>query len=652
MNSEPRIGVFVCHCGKNIAKTVNVAEVRDYAATLPDVKFTSEQEFTCSESGQQIIKDAIKEHKLNRVVVASCSPKLHELTFRRCVSESGLNPFLFEMANLREHCSWPHLNEPIEATKKAKHIVRASVERASLLEEIGMVSVGVKPTVLVIGGGVAGIESSLALADYGFEVHLVEKEPILGGKALQLGKVFSTEDCGICTAPSTCDLHRKCMYKSPILTHPKIHTYTMSTVKNLDGYVGNFTATLSVKPRYVDLSLCISCGKCEEVCPVDVSNEFDFGLSTRKAIHLPFTQALPHSFYVDYSNCNKCGKCVEICPTKAINLDETQKEINIEVGALVVATGFEEFEPFDFFGYGKYPNVITQMKLARMIDPSGPTGGDIKGNEGNTPNDIVMIQCVGSRDVKSHPHCSKICCAMALKHARSIRERYPNTNVSIIYKDIRLAGRNYEQYYTDCEKLGVKFYQGEVLEINEGSDPKSLSLIVNDSYKGKLKMETDMVVLSTALVPSKGYQEFARTLNLSLSPDNFLMELHPKLAPVDTNVDGIYIAGACQSPKDIHESINQAMAASSRVSALLAKGEIKVDLAKSKIDEDLCIGCANCVAKCPYNAIDLTPLGVAKVIEIACKGCGVCVAECPARAIQLRHFKDEQILAAVAGILR
>ncbi|RLI02642.1 disulfide reductase [Candidatus Bathyarchaeota archaeon] len=653
VKEEPRIGVFVCHCGLNIAKTVNVKEVRDYAAKLPYVVYASDQEFTCSEAGQKTIKDAIKEHKLNRVVVASCSPKLHELTFRRCVAEAGLNPFLFEMVNIREHVSWAHMHEPEKATEKAKHLVRAAVERAALLEEIGTVSASVIPSVLVIGGGVAGIEAAIGLADYGFDVYLVERSPTLGGKAFQLGKVFPTEDCGVCTAPRNSELHRKCLYKAPILTHPKIKVYTLATIKSLEGYVGNFKATISLQPRYVNPQLCIGCGKCAEVCPVEVPNEYDVGLSKRKAIYLPSTQALPPVYTVDMANCTKCGKCVEVCPTKAINLDEQPSEVTLDVGAIVVAVGFEEYEPKGLYGFGEYSDVITQLKLSRMLDSSGPTKGEVvKPSNQRKPKKIVMVQCVGSRDKSTHIYCSKICCAIALKNARSILQKNPDTEITICYKDIRLAGKDYEHYYVDCQNMGVNFINGDVLEVKEDTETKMLKLKVKPKYGEEVELEADLVVLTCALIPAKGMEELARTLNLSLSPDGFFMELHPKLAPVDTNVDGIYICGACHGPKDIHESINQAKAVVSRVATLLAPGKVEVDLAKSIINEDLCIGCGNCVAKCPYKAIEFTPYGTARVIEIACKGCGVCVVECPARAIQLRHYKDDQIFATVSGVLK
>ncbi|MEM2906237.1 MAG: CoB--CoM heterodisulfide reductase iron-sulfur subunit A family protein [Candidatus Bathyarchaeia archaeon] len=650
MSENVRIGVFICHCGMNIAKSVDVKTVREYASTLPGVVYAEDNEFTCSEAGQEQIRKAVKEHNLNRVVVASCSPKLHEPTFRRVVSEAGLNPFLFEMANIREHCSWPHYHEGEKATEKAKRIVAASVERARWLEPIGKVSSPVKGAALVIGGGPAGMHAALSLADYGFDVHLVERQPFLGGRMLQLGKVFPTEDCSTCTSPMGLRQHRRCLCNAGVLMNPRVKTYLSSEVKSLEGYIGNFKATIRTGPLFVDAQQCIACGKCEEVCPVEVPNEYEGGLSKRKAIFMPHLHALPYVYVLDPASCNRCGKCVEACPTKAINLARGPSETDVEVGALVVATGFDEYKPKGLLGYGEYPDVVTQQTLASMLDPSGPTHGrPVRPSDGRFAKRIAMVQCVGSRDPKTHAYCSKICCMIALKHARSIKERDPDVAVTVFYKDIRLPGRNYEDYYYDCEKLGVNFVWGDVVGLKENE--QGLELTVSKGTGGTETASADLAVLSSAMVPSQGTEELARKLGLSLGADGFFSELHPKLAPIDTRLDGIFLAGGCQGPKDIVETLSQAEGVASRAAILMAEGQVEMDLAKARVDESLCIGCANCVYACPYRAIEMTPSGVAKVIEVACKGCGICAAECPAKAMTLRHFRDEQFDAAIHGIL-
>ena len=647
---EPRIGVFVCHCGLNIAKSVDVKALREYASKLHGVVYAIDYEFMCSETGQRLIKESIKNHGLNRVVVASCSPKLHELTFRRVLSEAGLNPFLLEMANIREQCSWAYLFEPAKATEKARHIVCASVGRSRFLEEIGDKEEPVKPSALVVGAGVAGIHAALGLADIGFQVHIIEKNPFIGGIVAKLGNVFPTEDCGICIAPYSSEMHRKCLYKQQLINNPLIKLYTLSKLKSLSGYVGNFKAQVVQAPRRIDERLCIGCSKCTAVCPVEVPNEYDLGLSKRKAVYVPFLQAAPHAYVIDGETCTKCRKCVEVCPTNAISLEQNPSTIDLEVGTVVVAVGFEEFEPLGLFGFGKNKDVITQLKLARMIDKK--SGGEEiwKPSNGKPAQRIVMIQCVGSRDKGTHAYCSKICCMIALKHARTLKKADPDLDLTICYKDVRLPGRNYERYYTDCQELGVKFLWGDVTKV-EGDADGPLRLDVDLATGGSTQLDADLVVLSSALTPSNDTLELSRILNLTLSPDGFFMEQHPKLAPIDTNIDGIYICGACQGPKDIPETIDQAIGAVARAAIPMIAGKIKIDLAKAIVDEDLCIGCANCAAVCPYNAIEMAPRGTARVIEAVCKGCGTCVVECPASAIQLRHFSDRQVLAAVEGIL-
>ncbi len=651
--SEPRIGVFVCKCGTNIAKVVDVPAVAEYAKTLPNVAYAGWQLFTCSEEGQNIIKEHIKKHKLNRVIVASCSPKLHEPTFRRTVLEAGVNPFYFEMTNIREQVSWAHMKQKEkyeDATEKAKDLVRASVYRAAELESIGSTTQEVPPVCMVIGAGIAGIQATTLLADNGFDVHLVERSPALGGKAAQLGFVFMTDSCGVCVPPRQGEMARKCLSKRILLHDPKIHVYTQTEVTAFGGYIGNFQATLHTKPRGVNVDTCTLCGKCMDVCPVQVDHELDYGLGKRKAIYLPFPQAVPRAPVIDFETCTKCGKCVEVCPVNAINLDEEPISKDLTVGTVIVATGFDVFKPTGLYGYGEYPNVIVQMALARMLDPLGPTEGHLQRiSDQKSPKHVGMIQCVGSRDPDYNSHCSRVCCQVAIKHAVSIKEHSPNTEVTIFYKDIRLQGKEYERYYLRAKELGVKFYRADVTDITE--DPQhNLTLSVEHNNGKQEQFTVDLLVLSAAMIPAAGAKELAHTLNMEVDLQGFFREYHVKLAPVDTTTDGIFLAGTCSAPRDIAESSFMGAAAASHAAIPMSKGEVEVDLAKSVVDESLCIGCANCYAVCPYSAIKMEG-GVAKAIEVACKGCGICVVECPAEAIQLRHYRDRQIFAQIEGLL-
>lgn len=650
---ETRIGVFVCKCGTNIAKVVDVPAVADYAKNLPNVVYSGWQLFTCSEEGQNIIKEHIKKHKLNRVIVASCSPKLHEPTFRRTVMEAGINPFYFEMANIREQVSWAHMkqkDEYGEATQKAKDLVRAAVFRASQLESIGSTTQTVPPVCMIIGAGIAGITASTLLADNGYEVHLVERSPALGGKAAQLGFVFMTDTCGVCVPPKHGEMARKCLSKRVLLNDPKIHVYTQTEVKQFSGYIGNFQAKLQTQPRGVNINTCTLCGKCIESCPVEVPHELDLGLGTRKAIYLPFPQAVPRAPVIDFESCTKCGKCAEVCPVNAIELNEPPKNTDITVGTVIVASGFDVFKPDGLYLYGEAPNVLLQLALARMMDPLGPTNGKLQRvSDKQIPKHVGMIQCVGSRDPNYYSHCSRVCCQVAMKHAVYIKEHWPETEVTIFYKDIRLQGKEYERYYINAKKLGVNFHRADITNVEETTN-NGLKLAVAHHNGSKEIVDVDMLVLSAAMIPAEGAKELAHTLNMEVDLQGFFREYHLKLAPVDTATNGIYLAGACSSPRDIAEASFMAAAAASHAAIPMSKGEVEVDLAKSVVDETLCIGCANCYGVCPYSAIQMEG-GVAKVIEVACKGCGICVVECPAEAIQLRHYRDKQIYSQIEGLL-
>ena len=649
---ELRIGVFICHCGLNIAGTVDIKQLVEYAKTIPDVVFVKENRYTCADPGQEEIRKGIKENKLNRVVVAACSPRMHEPTFRRAVSEAGLNPFLFEMANIREFASWCHPSTPQEATERAKDTIKMAVAKARLMMPLQTIEVPVTNKALVVGGGIAGMNAALDLAEMGFKVYLLEKTESIGGHMAALDKTFPTLDCSICIeGPKMVDCGR----------HPNIEIIANADLVKVDGYVGNFKVKIRKNPRYVIAERCTGCGECKDVCPIEFPNEWDMNLGTRKAISVPFDQAVPLIYTVNKDYCIECYKCVDVCGAReAINFDQQPEEIEIEVGAIIVSTGFDVYMPYDMplLGYGKYPNVITSMEFERLILAAGPTGGKvIRQSDGKKPHTIAFIQCVGSRDKHKYPYCSNFCCMYTLKHVVQLKEKYKeDIEVYVFYMDIRSPGKGYEEFYDRARQNGVNFIHGRVGRINE--DPNTHNLLIraeDQTLDLPIEIEADMVVLATAAIPKKGSDEIARVLNLSRGADGFFMESHPKLKPMDAPTDGVFYAGACQGLKDIPFSVSQGSGAASRAATVISKQKWKIEPIISVIDESRCRNvtakCGICANKCPYGAIKIEPNKPAKVITASCHGCGTCVAECPQDAITQLHFTDAQILAQIRAAL-
>ncbi len=663
---KERVGVFICHCGTNIAKMVRIKDVVDYAAKLPGVVHSTEHKYMCSDPGQLTIKEAIKEHNITRVVIASCSPLMHEPTFRRTVAEAGLNPFYMQMANIREQDSWVSKSED-EATAKANRMVAAAVRRVHLAEPLEIKKLKVHPEVLVIGAGVAGMEAALRCADAGVKVHVVEREATIGGKAVLYDKTFPTLDCAACI------LTPKMV---SVAQHKNITTYTLSEISDVQGSVGDFWVTIKQKPRYVDLVACNACRSCIEACTkvtkrLAIPNPYDFGLSTKAAVDFAFAQAVPNKPYIDAENClylsnraaNKCRACEKLCPTKAINFDEPEKEIKIHVGGIILATGFELVDVKNSatlwrYGYGRYPGVYTSLEMERLTSSSGPTGGKIVLRDGKTaPKSIAILHCIGSRDKTNNSYCSRLCCMAALKMAHLLKERVPDAKVYNLYIDVRAAGKGYEEFYTRILGEGVEFIKGKAVEVH--------SMVENDADEGKLvvrvedinlgmirSLNVDMVVLQNGLVPAKGSVQLAQTLHVSCAQGGFFLERHPKLAPVAVATDGIYVAGCCQGPKDIPDSVGQALGAASHALQLILAGEVALEPTVAEVMEKECSGCKTCLRICPYNAISFDEAKKVAVINPAlCKGCGTCVAACPSAAIKQWGFTDEQILAEIDGIL-
>ena len=649
---EPRIGVYVCHCGLNIAGSVDCAEVAKFAATLPHVVLAQDNRYTCSDQGQAGIQKDIKEKKLNRVVVASCSPRLHEPTFRKTCEDAGLNKYLFEMANIREHCSWVHLYDRKAGTEKAKDLVKMAVAKATLLQPAEEIEVPITRKVLVIGGGVAGIQAALDLADTGYKVYLVEKEPSIGGMMARIDKTFPTMDCSICIlAPKMSDIGH----------HPNVELLTNSEVSEVKGYIGNFHVKVLKKARYVTKD-CTACGECVKVCPIVTANEFDVGLATRHGIYTPFAQAVPSTYIIDMNLClNKdgvvvCDKCIKACERQAIKFEMKPEIQETEVGTIVVATGADVFDPsvIPDYGYGKFPNVITSLEFERLINAGGPSGGHlIRPSDKQIPKRVAFIQCVGSRSEKTgKPYCSNVCCMNTIKDSLLIKEHWPDTEIYVFYVDIRAYGKGFENLYKRARKEGVVFIRGLPAEIREDKRTRNLWLIGENTLKSELyRTNADMVILSIGLEARKDSETIQRLLTLSRNQDGFFLEAHPKLRPVDAATGGIFFAGCAESPKDIKDSVTQASAAAARAGILMAKGKVTVEAITPIAYPEKCKACGLCVKVCPYNALilDKEKKRVA-VIEAACGGCGTCAAECTFGALTQSHFTDEQIIAQIDAI--
>ncbi len=648
-----KIGVFICECGNNISATVDVEQVARHALELPRVVCAHTFSHMCAESGQQMIRQAIREKGLTRVVIGACSPRVHEATFQRVISQAGLNPYLLEIANLREQCSWIHEDREA-ATLKAMELVGMAVYKVQRHQPLTPSRVDITPRTLIIGGGIAGMQTALDIANSGHDVVLVERRSSIGGNMARLDKTFPTLDC------SGCILSPKMV---EVATHPRITLLTFAEVEQVSGFVGNFKATIRQKARLVDASKCTGCGVCTQKCPLRSPSKFNEGMSKKSAIYIPFPQAIPHIAVIDRDYCayvlkGKCGLCKSVCPAGAIDYDQKDTVMEQTFGAIVVATGYElvNWKAYGEYGYGRYPDVISNMQYERILSASGPTGGHIKRpSDGKPPEVVAIVACVGSRDeAAGRPYCSNVCCMCNAKYGMLTREHLPNSKTYIFYMDIRATGKLYEEFIRRSqEKYGVQYIRGRVSKIFQRNG--RMVLKGTDTLLGEaVELEADLVILSAGIAASSGTIELAKKLNISHDQYGFLTESHPKLRPVESSMPGIFIAGAAQAPKDIPTTIAQASSAACKVMSLFTQKQLETSPQIAEVNPRRCIGCFRCKEVCPASAIEeqVQRDGTKKAMvnPAICQGCGLCNATCLPGAISLKGFTDDQIIAELESL--
>lgn len=645
------VGVYICHCGKNIAGVVDIDKVVGEISKVENVSLVRHHPFMCSELGQKLIIADLKEKRIDRVVVAACSPRMHEDTFRKTLEDANINPYLLEIANIREQCSWVHYDKPREATLKAISLIKAAIARVINYEPVEKIVFPVRKEVLIIGGGIAGIRASLDLAKAGFKVYLVEREPSIGGQMAKLDKTFPTLDCSLCILTPL---------MNEVARNENITLLTYSEVIDISGRAGDFKVKILKKPRYVREDKCISCGECVNICPVKVPDSFNYQLNYRKAIYRPFAQSIPSTYVIDpehclYLNRGVCKLCAKTCKVGAIDYEMKEEVIELNVGAIIVATGYQLYDAkkLSEYGYGRYKNVVHGMEFERISAADGPTKGKIvRPSDGKIPEVVAIILCAGSRDESHLPYCCKVGCMVGLKHAYYIASSLPNSRIYIFYTDIRAAGKGFEEFYQRVRSLeNVYLIKGKPMEIRE-EDGKLVFDVFDITANELYRFTVDLVILESGLIPNQNIKPLTSMLKLPLSQDGFLLELHPKLKPVETAINGVFICGCAQGLKDIPDTVAQASAAAAAAISLLARGEVEAEPFTVEIDEELCSGCGICVASCPYNALKINlDKRVAEVDVAACRGCGTCVAACPNSAITQKQFTDKAIVEAVKALL-
>lgn len=664
-----KIGVFICYCGENIGRTVDCAKVAKAASFFPGVAHSEDYKYMCSDPGQNLIKQAIRDKSLDAIVVGSCSPHMHEKTFRKAAASAGINPYMVEIANLREHCSWIH-DDIEKATRKSIDLIRIAVEKVQRNEKLIPIKVPVTKRALVIGGGISGIQASLDIANAGFEVVLVEKEPSIGGHMSQLSETFPTLDCSQCIlTPRMVEVYQ----------HPKIKLLTYAEVESVEGFIGNFKVTIRKKARSIKEELCTGCGLCAQKCPIkkQALSEFDEGLTTRPAMYVPFPQAVPNIPVIDRDVCTyyksgKCQMCKKVCGREAIDFEQQDSFVTEEIGSIIVATGYKlytidkkpESSPirgYGEYGYGTYKDVVNGLQFERIASASGPTSGEIlRPSDKTTPKKIVFIQCIGSRDMaKGFSYCSKICCMYTAKHAMLYKHKVHDGEAYVFYMDIRAGGKMYEEFVRRAiEEDGVKYIRGRVSRIYEENG--KLTVKGEDTLAGvPVTIAADMVVLATAMMAQSESPQLAQKLGVPYDKYGFLNEVHPKLRPVETSSGGVFLAGACNAPRDIPDSVAMASAAASKALVLFGSDMLEREPIIAKVHQETCAGCFYCQKVCAYNAIERKDIRnrageivrtVAYVNEGLCQGCGTCNATCPSKSVELVGFTDEQLYSEINAL--
>jgi heterodisulfide reductase subunit A len=631
-------GVFICRCGGNISGTVNCEEVRDSIKDIEGVKTARVTDFLCSKPGLQIIRQSIKNRDLERIVVACCSPHMHEKMFQNVVEEEGANRYQLVHVNIREHCSWIHDKG---ATKKAVNLVKGGIRRAQTLQPLEDKEIDVNQNVMVVGGGVAGITASLQLSEAGFNVNLIEKYPSIGGKMAQLSKTFPTLDCSPCIlSPRMAEVEND----------KRITLYTNSQTQGISGGPGNYKVSVKMKARGVD-DTCLKCGRCSQVCPTEVPSEFEEGIYPRKAVYLPFPQAVPSSYVVDFENCIKCDACVNACPVNAINLEDEDEVKEVDVGSIIVATGFDLIDEKKLKSYHpEHPQIINAMQVERLIENELTEGKVLNTPNGGRVKSLAYILCAGSRDPHNGvSYCSSVCCPYSIKQSILLKKYLPYLKIYIYYIDMRMTGRGFEDFYREAREKRIHFIHGkpgELTPLPEGG----VEIIVEDLDTGLMTRNVvDMAVLSSAMVPAEGTKELADSLGIALAEDFFVASKHVKLDPISTLREGIYAAGVATGTKDIHDSVIDAKAAASHVNNFIGEGKIRLDPFKP-VSVGECDQCGLCLEVCNRDAIKIDEEGP-EIELVSCNGCGACVAVCKPESIQIPNYSRNAILGEVQGLL-